>query len=86
MHKTSKIKATVISMKGDCAAGHKIGDNFEINCYKSGNLCGFFYHSIFPSLQTFEYGGKMPWWQEESLFLSCPDPHNLLTIQIERKE
>jgi uncharacterized repeat protein (TIGR04076 family) len=86
MKQSSKIQATVISIKGNCSAGHKIGDNFEINCYKAGNLCGFFYHNIFPNLQTYEYGGKMPWWQGESLILSCPDPHNLLTIKIERKE
>jgi uncharacterized repeat protein (TIGR04076 family) len=50
----------------------------------SGGLCGFFYHSIFANLQTFEYGGKMPWWRGEELSFTCPDPQNPVTIRMGR--
>jgi uncharacterized repeat protein (TIGR04076 family) len=47
-------------------------------------LCGWFYHDIFPSLQTFQFGGALPWWQGDTIQLRCPDPINLVTIQLER--
>jgi len=82
----TKIIVTVTGLKGNCSAGHKIGDTFEISCHNTGGLCGFFYHNIFPNLQTYQYSGKLPWWSEDNILrLQCPDPHNLLTIKIEKK-
>ncbi len=28
-----KIKAEIIGLKGQCNAGHKVGDTFNISCY-----------------------------------------------------
>lgn len=81
-----KIIATVISAKGHCSAGHKEGDSFEISCHNPAGLCGFFYHDIFPSLQTFQFGGSLPWWQGDEIELSCPDHHNLVTLLLERSD
>jgi len=79
-----KVMAKVISVKGECNAGHNIGESFEISCHNPGQLCGFFYHNIFPSLQTFQFGGNMPWWQGDEIQLQCPDSYNLVTIKLER--
>jgi uncharacterized repeat protein (TIGR04076 family) len=79
-----KIIATILEVKGNCAAGHKKGDSFEINNIKSNGLCGSFYHNIFPSLLTYQYGGKCPWWKDETLEFKCPDPYNQVTMKIEK--
>jgi uncharacterized repeat protein (TIGR04076 family) len=79
-----KIVATVTDVKGKCSAGHKRGEKFEISCHNPAGLCGFFYNKIFPSLQTFQFGGCLPWWQGESIQLQCPDMQNLVTIKLER--
>jgi uncharacterized repeat protein (TIGR04076 family) len=79
-----KMVATVVDVKGQCNAGHKVGDSFEISCHNPAGLCGFFYHNIFPSLQTFQFGANMPWWQGETVLLHCPDSYNLVTIKLER--
>lgn len=81
-----KITATVLSVKGECDACHKEGENFEISCFDSGGLCGWFYHDIFPSLQTFQFGGSLPWWKGDSIELGCPDPKNLVSIQLKRSK
>lgn len=78
-------KAEVLDIKGECNAGHRKGDAFSISCYDSGGLCGFFYHDIFPSLNVMQFGGKYPWSSSEELIVECPDPHNVVTLQI-RKE
>jgi uncharacterized repeat protein (TIGR04076 family) len=80
-----KVTATVLSVKGDCSAGHRAGETFEISCHDPAGLCGYFYHSIFPSLQCFQFGGAMPWWQGDTIEVSCPDSDNLVIIRLERK-
>lgn len=79
-----KIVATVVGVKGHCSAGHREGDVFEISCHNPGGLCGFFYHDIFPSLQTFQFGGSLPWWEGDTIPLQCPDSYNLVTLKLER--
>lgn len=79
-----RVKATVLSVKGECSAGHRPGDSFEMSCHDPAGLCGYFYHDIFPSLQCFQFGGSMPWWQGDTIELSCPDSDNLVIIRLER--
>ncbi len=80
------IKATISDVKGTCDAGHQKGESFEISCFSAGGLCGWFYHDIFPSLQTFQFGGSLPWWKGDTIELQCPDHLNLVTIQLERSK
>jgi uncharacterized repeat protein (TIGR04076 family) len=80
-----KITATVTGLKGTCNAGHRVGETFDLCAHDPGGLCGFFFHDLFPSLQTFQFGGTMPWWQGDVIELQCPDSYNLLTLQLERK-
>ncbi len=79
-----KVVATITGVKGECAAGHQEGDIFEISCHNPAQLCGFFYHYIFPSLCTFQFGGNLPWWQGDTIHLQCPDSNNLVTLKLER--
>ena len=79
-----KVMATIKEVKGECDAGHEVGESFEISCHNPGGLCGFFYHDIFPSLSTFQFGGNLPWWQGDCIELECPDKHNLVTLKLER--
>ena len=79
-----RVVATVLSVKGECSAGHKAGETFEISCHEPAGLCGYFYHDIFPSLSTFQFGGSMPWWQGDTIELTCPDSDNLVRLRLTR--
>ena len=79
-----KVVATVIGLKGECNAGHKLGDKFEISITDSGGLCGWFYHDIFPHLSAFQFGVIFPWEKGDSIELECCDRVNLLKIKMER--
>jgi uncharacterized repeat protein (TIGR04076 family) len=81
-----RIFATITGVKGDCGAGHREGERFEISCHNPSGLCGFFYHDIFPSLSTFQFGGNLPWWEGDVIELQCPDHDNLVTIKLERQK
>jgi uncharacterized repeat protein (TIGR04076 family) len=80
------VQATILSVKGECSAGHRQGESFEISCHDPAGLCGWFYHDIFPSLQTFQFGGRLPWWEKDTVQLQCPDTVNLVTIKLERSK
>ena len=81
-----KVTATILSVKGKCNAGHTVGENFEISCHNTNGLCGYFYHYIFPSLSTFQFGGLYPWWKGDIIELRCPDPDNEVVIRLEREK
>ncbi len=84
--KTSLV-ATVIDAKGTCAAGHHKGDILELDCLSPGGLCGYFYHHIFPNMQTLENGGKMPWWKSADEFIApCSDPMNTVTLKVRKRK
>ena len=79
-----KIVATIVGAEGTCGAGHKVGDTFEISCHNTAGLCGWFYHDIFPNLETFQFGGNLPWWEGDTIMTRCPDPFNQVTMKLER--
>ena len=76
--------AEVVAVKGDCSAGHKVGDTFPIGCWDTGGLCGFFYHDIFPSISLMQFGGKYPWAPGDKLKLECPDRENAVTLKVRK--
>jgi uncharacterized repeat protein (TIGR04076 family) len=80
------VVARITAVKGDCSAGHKIGETFEISCYNPAGLCGYFYHDIFPALSTFQFGGSYPWWEGDTIQLHCPDPYNQVTLELKRSK
>ncbi len=78
------MNAEIISVKGKCSAGHKVGETFKIGCWDTGGLCGFFYHDIFPNLNVMQFGGAYPWSSGDELVLECPDRGNAVTMKIKR--
>lgn len=79
-----KLMVTIKDVKGHCNAGHKPGDNFELDCYNSGGLCGFCYHDNFHIISTMQFGGKYPWWSGDTVEIQCPDHYNLVTFEIKK--
>ena len=79
--------AKVESMKGTCSAGHKVGDTFEINTHKTGGICGWCYHDLFPTLMTLGMGGTIPWRPNRDEFTYvCPDRSVDVTFKITKKK
>jgi uncharacterized repeat protein (TIGR04076 family) len=78
------LDAEIIGVKGDCSAGHKVGDKFQIGCWDTGGLCGFFYHDLFPTLSVMQFGGNYPWGSADEVTWECPDRDNAVTIRLRR--
>lgn len=86
MPENYKITLTITSIGGICNAGCKVGDVYEISSIKTDNLCGFFYHSLFPTLCTFDYGGNI-WFlpDKDKMEVRCPDFFNDVRGILERR-
>ena len=76
------LMAEITGVKGGCSAGHKIGDSFQISCWDTGGLCGFFYHDIFPNISVMQFEGRYPWSSGDELILECPDRENIVTLRV----
>jgi uncharacterized repeat protein (TIGR04076 family) len=79
-------EAEVISIKKNCSAGHKVGEKFEINTHKTGGICGYCYHEMFPTLMNMCYGGQIPWYNNDEWTYECPDSYNLVTFKVTKKK
>ena len=78
-----RVIGTIKGVKGECSWGHKVGDRIELSCYSASGLCGFLYHSIFPSIIMLQFGGKFPEeWGSDVLEFDCMDVVNAVRIEL----
>jgi uncharacterized repeat protein (TIGR04076 family) len=78
--------AEVTHVGKTCSAGHKVGDKFEVNTHKTGGICGYCYHDLFPTLMNCCYGGKIPWIDPAEFKYECPDRWNDVKFRVTRKK
>jgi uncharacterized repeat protein (TIGR04076 family) len=80
----AQIVARVISQKGTCSAGHKVGDEFTLGQHTPPGMCAWAYYTLFPFSQTLEFGGSFPWEKGNTASVACPDPGNPVVFEIRR--
>jgi len=81
----SDVIAKVISQKGTCEAGHKVGDEFVIGQQTPPNLCSWAFYSLFPFAEVLQFDGSFPWEQDrDKATVVCPDPVNPVVFELRR--
>ena len=81
----SEVIARVISQKGTCAAGHKVGDEFVIGEKTPPDLCSWAFYSLFPFAIVLQFGGSFPWGEDPNkTTVTCPDPTNPVVFELRR--
>ena len=81
----SDVIAKVISQKGTCAAGHKVGDEFVIGQKTPPELCSWAFYTVFPFAQVLQFGGSFPWEDDPNrTTVACPDPANPVVFELRR--
>jgi len=79
------IIAEVISQKGTCAIGHKVGDKFTLGETTVPNFCSWAYNSLFPFAKVLQFGGSLPWEKDKNkAFVACPDAENPVVFELKR--
>jgi uncharacterized repeat protein (TIGR04076 family) len=84
------VRIIVIDQKGQCEAGHKIGDQWIINesLKTPEGLCCFAFCALYPSAEILQFGGCFPWQEIKGIpdktTAACPDPDNPVIFEIQR--
>lgn len=80
------IEAKVISQKGTCALGHKIGDVVKFTeTGVDGKICIHALYSMLPAVFAMLYGAHFPWLKDPDVKThACPDAANPLVFEITR--
>ena len=77
--------AVVVSQKGTCAAGHRVGDKFTIGQKTPPGLCSWAFSALFPFAEVLEFGGSFPWEKDKNrATVACPDPENPVVFELQR--
>jgi uncharacterized repeat protein (TIGR04076 family) len=74
MAKEYKITLEITKVGGICMAGCMVGQKYELSTRKTDNLCGTFFHSLFPTISVFANDGDL-WFlpDKNQLEARCPD-------------
>ena len=79
----SDVIAKVISQKGTCSAGHKVGDEFVIGQETPPGLCSWAFYTVFPFAKVLQLGGSFPWEDDPNrTTVACPDPANPVVFEL----
>ena len=80
-----EVLARVVSQKGTCALGHKVGDEFLIGHRTPAGMCSFAFDAVFPFAAVLQFGGSFPWENDsDKTTLACPDPDNPVVFELRR--
>ena len=75
----------LISNKGPCHGGHKVGDKWLWQEKTPGGICWAAYNAIFPFGIVLKYGGSFPWQEDtEVITASCPDGEVVNVFELRR--
>lgn len=82
-----KVIARVVSQKGTCHFGHKVGDEVVFDGQTvGGRVCFSALYSFLPKVYAMRYGATFPWLEDKDRALhACPDAENPVVFEIRRE-
>ena len=79
------VKVTVISQKGECSAGHKVGDSWVVGLTCPEGICFSAVAALNPVVRALRFGGVFPWREDKDTgAIACPDPENMVVFELRR--
>lgn len=78
------VKIKVLEVKGDCGAGHSVGEEWVVQRFTPDGFCGSAYCSIYPDLKVLVFDGKIPWERDGKVRVCCSDCKNTVTFGLEK--
>jgi uncharacterized repeat protein (TIGR04076 family) len=82
----SKVEVTVVSQKGKCVFGHKVGEKivFDGRSVK-GDICYSALMVLLPKVFALKYDASFPWAVDKNvIFNACPDGENPVVFEIRK--
>jgi uncharacterized repeat protein (TIGR04076 family) len=84
----STVTVKVISQKGTCALGHKVGDTISFSENEvDGRICIHALYAVLPKIFAMMYDARFPWLEDPDVSTSaCPDAVNPVVFEISRRK
>ena len=84
--KITAVNAKVISQKGSCAMGHKVGDTVKFTeSGVEGKICIHALYSLMPKVFAFMHEARFSWLEDPDVSThACPDAYNPVVFEITR--
>ena len=84
--KITSIKVKVLSLKGSCALGHKVGDIIDITeTGIEGKICIHALYSMLPAVFAMMFEARFTWLKDpDKKTHACPDAANPVVFEIAR--
>jgi uncharacterized repeat protein (TIGR04076 family) len=84
--KITSVEVKVISQKGTCGLGHKIGDRVKITeSGIEGKICIHALYSMLPAVFAMMFEAQFPWLKDpDKKTHACPDAYNPIVFEIMR--
>ena len=87
MAEMKDVIAKIVSQKGTCALGHKVGDEFLIGQTTPLGMCAWAFYTLFPFAEVLQFGGSFPWESDpDRTTVACPDPGNQVVFELRRHQ
>ncbi len=84
--KITAVNVRVISQKGTCALGHKVGDKIKFKeSGVQGKICIHALYSMLPAVFAMMFDAQFPWLADpDTKTHACPDAKNPVVFEITR--
>jgi uncharacterized repeat protein (TIGR04076 family) len=80
-----EIEVTVVSQKGTCGEGYRVGDSWIIGSKTPAGMCMHAFGAILPIQRVLRYGGEFPWEKDKDVTLvACPDVENPVVFKLRK--
>ena len=80
-----EIAVKVVSQKGTCAYGHKVGDEWVIGGKTPEGICLSAFDALYPNARVLMYGGIFPWETDPDITtVACIDAENPVVFKLRR--
>jgi len=78
-----KVSIEVVSQKGTCDAGHRVGQKFTLGSHTPEGICTPAFVALYPTARALSAGGSFPWANEDgSLDIACGDADNPVVFRL----
>jgi uncharacterized repeat protein (TIGR04076 family) len=85
MADTYDVKVKVISQKGTCGAGHRVGDEWTIGDKTPAGICMYAFNSLLADWKLLKFGGTIPWeTNPDTTRVACIDAANPVVFELKR--
>ena len=80
-----EVAVKIISQKGTCEYGHKVGEEWVLKTKTPEGICLSAFNALYPYARTFMFGGAHSWDADKDVTtVACPDPDNPVVFELRR--